>query len=182
MNAVSPFQIYNTVRLGINGTSMPPFNLLSDKEVWDVAFYVGSLRYKNKYKLTQDSLSQIYGKAISKTSLDEISTLPDKILLTKFKASSKLDTLYLAAIRLHSAQKNKVLSIELAASYLNDIQSLYKNNEYEKASDEALLAYLKGIEPFEQQLQTMDSNLKNELESIMYRLRADIKDRKPLSR
>ncbi|HED05574.1 MAG TPA: c-type cytochrome [Ignavibacteria bacterium] len=180
MDAISPFQIYNTIKLGISGTSMPPFNLLSDKEVWDVAFYVGSLRYKNKYKLTQDSLFRIYNIVVGKTSLDEISTLPDKILITKFKANNKLDTLYLAALRLHSAQKSRILSIELAASYLNDVQGLYKNNEYEKASAKALSAYLEGIEPFEQQLQTMNSYLKNELESIMYRLRSDIKDRKPL--
>ena len=180
MNAVSPFQIYNTIRLGINGTSMPPFNLLSDKEVWNVAFYVSSLRYKNKYKLPQDSLFRIYNKALSKTSLDEISTLPDKILITKFKANNKLDTLYLAALRLHNTQKNKIFSIKSASSYLNNVQRLYKINEYEKASDKALSAYLEGIDPFEQQLQTIDPDLKNELESIMFQLRADIKDRKPL--
>jgi len=180
MNSVSPFQIYNTIRLGISGTSMPPFNSLSDKEIWDVAFHINSLRYKNRYKMSKDSLSKIYSKAISKTSLDEISTLPDKKLLKKFKANSKSDTLYLAAIRLHTAKTSKVLTIELAAFYLNDVQSLYKNKEYEKASDKALSAYLEGIEPFEQQLQAIDSDQKNELESIMYKLRGDIKDRKSL--
>ncbi len=180
MNAISPFQIYNTIRLGISGTSMPPFNSLSDNEVWDASFYVSSLRYKDKYKLTQDSLLQIYNKAAAKTSLKEISTLSDKVLLTKFKTDNKLDTLYLASLRLYNVQKSKIVSIDIASTYLSEVLSLYKNSKYEKAGDKALTAYLEGIEPFEQQLQTIDSELKNKLESIMYKLRADISDRKPL--
>ncbi|VAX15497.1 hypothetical protein MNBD_IGNAVI01-3023, partial [hydrothermal vent metagenome] len=43
MEKISPFKIYNTVKLGISGTSMAPFTQLSDKETWDLAFYVSSL-------------------------------------------------------------------------------------------------------------------------------------------
>lgn len=177
MNNLSPFQIYNTIRLGISGTAMVPLNQLSDKEVWDAAFYVSSLRYKNKYKISEDSLGKLFAKAISKTSLEEISTLPDKLLLTKIEEKDKL---YLAALRLHNAQPDKTLSLNIAAAYLTDVINYYQKNEYDKASGKALYAYLEGIEPFEQQLQSINSELKDELEAAMYQLRVDIENHKAL--
>ena len=180
MNNLSPFQIYNTIRLGISGTAMVPLNKLTDKEVWAVAFYVSSLRYKNKYRISEDSLKELYIKAFSKTSLEEVSTLSDKILLKKFGENNESNALYLAALRLHKNNSNKNLTINIALPYLSDVLNFYQKNEYDKASDKALSAYLEGIEPFEQQLQAINSELKDELESIMYKLRADIKNREPL--
>lgn len=180
MNNLSPFQIYNTIRLGISGTAMVPLNQLTDKEVWAVAFYVSSLRYKNTYRISEDSLKELYIKAFSKTSLEEVSTLSDKILLKKLGENNESNALYLAALRLHQNNSNKNLSINIALPYLSDVLNFYQKNEYDKASDNALSAYLEGIEPFEQQLQAINSELKDELESIMYKLRADIKNREPL--
>lgn len=180
MNNLSPFQIYNTVRLGISGTAMVPINQLTDKEVWDAAFYVTSLRYQNKYKLTKDSLEKLYNIAFTKTSLEDVSTLSDKLLMKKLGGNNKADTLNLMALRLYNTYSDKNLSINIALFYLTDVLNYYQKNEYDKASDKALSAYLEGIEPFEQQLQAINPELKDELESIMYKLRADIKNREPL--
>ncbi len=180
MNNLSPFQIYNAIRLGISGTAMVPLNQLSDKEVWDAAFYVSELRYQNKYKISDDSLNKLFGEALSKTSLEEISTLSDKLLLQKMGENNKADTLNLAALRLHSAQSDKNLSINIVLTYLDDVLNYYQKNEYDKANEKALSSYLEGIEPFEQQLQSINSELKDDLEAVMLRLRMDIKNRKPL--
>jgi high-affinity iron transporter len=48
MSKMSPFQAYNTITLGVNGTAMIGFNTLTNKEVWDLAFYVKSLRFKKQ--------------------------------------------------------------------------------------------------------------------------------------
>lgn len=45
MREMSPFQAFNTIRLGIPETAMTPFSQLSDEDVWNVAFYVVSLRH-----------------------------------------------------------------------------------------------------------------------------------------
>ena len=50
MEKISTFQAFNTVVLGIEGTSMVPVKDLSEAEAWDVAFYVISLRYQNSRK------------------------------------------------------------------------------------------------------------------------------------
>lgn len=180
MKKVSPFKIYNTIRLGIIGTSMVPFSQFSDKEVWDLSFYISSIRYKGKYKLTNDSLEKLYNKALLKTSIEEISTLSDDLLLKEIGVDSYTDTMDLIALRLYNAKPDKKLSINITLTYLNDVLDSYKKNEYDEAGDQALSAYLEGVEPFEQQLQIIDSELKNEVELIMYKLRADIKNREPL--
>lgn len=180
MKNLSPFQIYNTIRLGISGTGMVPLNQLSDKEVWDAAFYVSSLRYKDKYKLTEDSLRKLYDKVSANISLEDVSTLSDKLLFEKIGINSNEDALELAALRLHKTTAQKNLSINVASTYLTDVINYYQKNEYDKASDKALSAYLEGIEPFEQQLQSINSKLKDELEAAMYLLRADISERKSL--
>ncbi|NOX64278.1 MAG: c-type cytochrome [Chlorobi bacterium] len=179
MEKISPFKIYNTIKLGISGTSMAPFDKLSDKEIWDLAFYVSSLRYKSKYKLKENELEGLYNKALSNTSLEEISTLSDKLLLAKIGENNKSDTLNLAALRLYNVKTDKKLSINKTFIYLDDVLNLYKKNEYDKAEDKSLSAYLEGIEPFEQQLQVINSELKSDVEAVMYKLRADIKNREP---
>lgn len=47
MGSMTPFQAFNTIRLGIPKTAMTPFHQFSDEDVWDVAFYVVSLRHLN---------------------------------------------------------------------------------------------------------------------------------------
>jgi high-affinity iron transporter len=177
MNNISPLQIYNTVKLGISGTSMPPFNNLKDEELWDVAFYVSALRYKNKYKLTQDSLSNFYNEAIKQTSLYEVATKSDNLLLESFTNSSRNDSLLIASLRLYNAEPSKVLSINIASFYLDKVLSFYKSNSLEKANDFALKAYLEGVEPFEGQLKNVNSKLKDRLEEVMFKIRTDINNK-----
>jgi len=98
-------------------------------------------------------------------------------LLTRKGDSNKSDTLNLAALRLHNIKSDKIFSINTTLIYLDDVLNLYRKKEYTKAEDKALFAYLEGIEPFEQQLQIINSELKNDIETVMYKLRADINNR-----
>lgn len=181
MSSISSFQIYNTIRLGINGTAMKPLDELNDKQVWDAAFYVSSLRYTNKYKFSQDSLNHLYKIALQKLSLDQISTLPDNKLIPLLNSAGENAELYLAAVRTYSVQKNSAISISMASSFLDEALNLYKKGNYDDASNKALSAYLEGIEPYEEQLAAANSNLKMEIEEIMTRIRNDIRERKPIT-
>ncbi|MFA3781652.1 FTR1 family protein [Melioribacteraceae bacterium 4301-Me] len=179
MNNISPFQIYNTVQIGIKGTSMVPFNNLDDKQIWDVAFYISSLRYKNKFNISKDSINKIYSDILRKLSLEQISTMSDKKLSLLLKNSFNNDSLYLAAIRLYEPQKNSNISIAEASKFLDDALIKYKSGKYEEALDQALSAYLERVEPFEQQLSVINSDLKTELEQIMTKIRNDIRAKRP---
>lgn len=44
---LSPYQVFNVLTFGIDGTAMASFETLEDAERWDVAFYVLSLRHRS---------------------------------------------------------------------------------------------------------------------------------------
>lgn len=180
MSNISSFQIYNTIRLGINGTAMKPFNNLNDKQVWNAAFYVNSLRYKNKFNIQNDSLNNLYEAAIKKISLEQTATLPDNKLLPLLNSLEGNTNLYLAALRTYSSQKNSSISISSAALFLDEALNLYKKGDYDAANDKALSAYLEGIELYEEQLSAVNSELKTKIEEIMSKIRNDIKNRRPV--
>jgi high-affinity iron transporter len=180
MKKISPFQVYNTITLGISGTSMPAFDTLSAEAVWNTAFYVMSLRYKEKYNLTKDSLSSLYSSIEPKIPLSKIATLSDDELLLMIKTEEKNESLYLSTIRQYSDNDNQSPSIRKAYSLLDETLSYYVINDYENAGDKALIAYLEGVEPYEQQLAAVDSDLKNKLEAAMNQLRSDINNRKSI--
>lgn len=56
MASMSSFQAFNSIRLGIQGTAMLPNQQLSDAEVWDLAFYVTSLRHGSKLSTPASSI------------------------------------------------------------------------------------------------------------------------------
>lgn len=181
MKRISPFQVYNTIRLGISGTGMPAFDTLKDVSVWNTAFYVMSIRHKEKYNLTKDSVQSLYSSIEPEISLNKISTLSDDELLMMMKADEKNESLHLAALRQYSGNGNESLSIKKAYSLLDETLSYYQIDDYENAGDKALTAYLEGVEPYEQQLAAVDPDLKNNLEAAMNQLRSDIGNRKSLA-
>ena len=174
MQLISPLQVFNTARLGVKGTGMRAFNELNDKEVWQVAFYIKSLRFQDKYPLQKDSLEIAFKKIEPVIPLSDIAHLSDKEL--KQKIGDQNDLL-LAAIRLHEPSKGNN-SFEAAYNYLNDALSFYKNNNSAAAEEKALYAYLEGIEPYEQQLNAIDNSIVSELENKMNEVRSAIKANK----
>ncbi|MBI3717543.1 MAG: FTR1 family protein [Sphingobacteriales bacterium] len=174
MQLISPLQVFNTARLGVRGTGMRAFNELSDKELWNVAFYIKSLRFQNKLSAQQDSLNKEYNRIKSFISLSDIAHLSDKELKQKVQSQSELT---ITAIRLHQNGMGNN-SFEAANNYLNDALIFYTNGNSAAAEEKALYAYLEGIEPYEQQLNAVDNSIVSELESKMNDVRSAIKNKK----
>ncbi len=179
MQRISPLQIFNTARLGVQGTGMRAFDELPDKQLWQIAFYVKSLRFEKKYSVKTDSLKKIFRKIKPAISLSDIAHLSDKELEENFSDSEKEKSI--AAIRLHHAGNNENNSLGIAINYLDDAISFYKNNNGQAAEEKALYAYLDGIEPLEQQLTAIDANIVSELENKMNAVRSAIKSKKSLA-
>nr|WP_294900374.1 FTR1 family protein [uncultured Pedobacter sp.] len=174
MKQISPLQVFNTARLGIKGTGMRAFDELSDKEVWDIAFYVKSLRFQNK--LNKDSVEAIFSRIQPSPSLADIAHFSDKEFQRKLGKDSNL----LASVRLHQASFNKDSTLYLALNNLNAALKLYKSGNVSAAENKALYAYLDGIEPVEQQLTAIDATIVPELENKMNAVRSAIKSQKPI--
>lgn len=179
MRHISNFQVYNTIKLGIKGTGMSPVKGLSEKETWDAAFYVNSLRFKQQFGTSGDTLSKLYKSYSELISLSELSTLSDDQLAEKYPDKAQ-NPMFFAALRMHHDNR-KTKTLDVALSYLKQLSDSYSSKDFSKSEDIALKAYLEGIEPYEQELQAINAGLKTDIESAMYQLRSDIRLRKDLN-
>lgn len=175
MRSVSPLQVFNTVRLGIQGTGMRPFDELSDKEVWKIAFYVKSLRFQDKAEGNKERLTAF--DSLSKTvRLNDVARLSDRELIEKYNWQQESRSI--ATLRSHNEEERRPNTLNIALDYLEDAWSFYKSGNSSLASEKALDAYLEGIEPVEQQLTASDATIVPELEKRMNALRSAIKAEK----
>lgn len=179
MQYISPLQIFNTTRLGVQGTGMRAFDELSDDQLWQIAFYVKSLRFEKEFPSSKDSLKKVFQRIQNANPLSEIAHLSDTELEMRFPENER--AISIAALRLHRLDNNKNTTLNIATSYLNDALQLYKNNNATLAGQKALFAYLDGVEPVEQQLTAIDANIVNELETKMNAVRTAIKKGKPFT-
>lgn len=164
MSATSAAHIFNTVRLGMTGTAMVPFPGLKDEEVWDVAFYVLSLRYESAAVATS---------TLPAISLTEIATLSDKELAGKYNLSDE----QIALLRLKKPVLTSDFFLKKANNYLFEVLEHYRSSDHAKAAKYAALAYLEGIEPIEANLKATDPALSNRIEQQFFTIRKLINQR-----
>lgn len=163
MDGVAPLQAFNTTRLGIEGTGMRAFMELNDQEVWDLSFYILSLRYAG------DSPKDIVHFM---PSLEQLATLSDNGLLAM---DSTIDVVT-ARLKPHALSEAVEVTdpIHIARSLLEQSLSTYQLGDQSQALNLALRAYLEGVEPIEAQVMASDNRLFNDLEGSMMAVRAAI--------
>jgi high-affinity iron transporter len=159
MRGLSPFAVFNTIRYGIEGTGMKSHNNLSDAEVWNVAFFVLSLRHGERTK-TAPSLS-----------LEQIATKSDDEL------KSIVDTNVLSALRTYEADSSNEKAIDKAKSLLAKAHELCLASDLEGADKLVTLAYLEGIEPYEFELKKTNPELIPVIEKQIARIHETIQNK-----
>ncbi len=162
MQFISASHIFNTVRLGVEGTGMVAIPYLEDEEVWDVAFYVLSLRHQGQ---KTEALNQ-------EIPLEKIATSSDAELLAQGISQNRL-----AALRTSVKATAQNTFLSKAMAHLNDAEAFFKSGDYRKASDKLSLAYLEGVEPIEMELNATDPELKEDIEHSIQQLRKLIKEK-----
>lgn len=176
----SPFRVFNVVRLGIEGTGMQPLNHLSDKEVWNVAFYLNSLPYRENYASKTGELEKVFSEVKEKVSLEEVAQSSGKELYAKVKGDEEEKLKKVASIRLHRPGNEKESHLTLALNNLDDALRHYKNKKFSLARSKAISAYLEGVEPVEQQLKATAPDLVAEIENRMAKVRTAISKKRSL--
>lgn len=159
MVGVAPFQAYNTIRLGIPGTSMRAFKELSDEEIWDVAFYVLSLQH----------LDNRSAKTEIEIDIVDLASLSDEDLKVKYPSAN------VAAHRSNPQPvevKKEITATDKAKSLLKKSLLAYESRDKMGALNAALKAYLDGVEPIEAQVQASDNALFGRLEADMMKVRS----------
>jgi len=169
-NGLSPFQAYNTIRLGVDNTAMRAFDELSDDEVWDLAFYVLSLPHTASDVNLAD---QEIGIKIDLEKLASRSNEEFKESLQGFSQSEEL----ISALRLYPkeiAEKSQGDYLHQAIVLLERANKAYKAGDNSKARTLALTAYLEGVEPVEVQLRANDASFSAKLEGQLAKVRSAI--------
>lgn len=162
MSSLSPLQIYNVVKLGLPRTAMRSFNELTERELWDISFYIMSLRYKKQVKLKQ--LPSIIV-------LDSISRWSDINLKNYLKQHHQAITV--AQIRSYEPIVKKPLDI--AKDNLILSLNAYIDKNKDEAQKLALTAYLEGVEIVEPLIKANDPELLLHIEKAMINYRAALK-------
>ncbi len=174
MSKFSAFQAYNSIKLGVQGTSMRPYSELTEEEIWDLAFYVKSLRFLEP-QADSVEVKKAFDDAYNKVSLKETANLTDEALLDTLNSRTSDAELALLALRtLAPGSVNLGRSLEVARKELNEALLSYKGGKKTLARAQALNAYLEGIEPVETRLKTIDQKFVLALERQMLTVRQTI--------
>jgi high-affinity iron transporter len=163
----SLFGLYNTITLGVEGTTMPPWPNMDDEERWSMAFYVGSL--------IKDETTMASGEAAwneSPLSLNDAATL-SPAELSRVRESGEALSFWIRNNPEHLfANQSDPLTVsrELLAESLKS----YQSGDIATARDQAITAYLEGFELIEAPLSNVDSDLMYRTEGAMISYRQAI--------
>ena len=151
----SPLQAYNVIKLGIEGTGMVSYDHLSEDEIWDLSFYVSSLKHnKEQGKVTFPS--HLHLDSISKWNDEE---------LQDFLAKSSADKITVAQVRNYEPERPNPLDV--AMENLNLSFDTFQKGDNKQAEKYALTSYLEGIELVENLLTASSPTLVRDIERDM---------------
>ena len=167
MRELSPFKAFNAIRVGVPGTPMVAWNSLTDQNVWDLSFYVLSLRHGAPEKASADSAQLLLA-----------STHSDLELMRSLPGSEKENKKALILLRTYSGNDSDSGSLGIARASLKDSDRDFKSGDLDSAKANALKAYLEGVEPAEPKLRANDPAFTAELEEKMAAVRGAIEAKK----
>ncbi|MGI9534801.1 MAG: cytochrome c/FTR1 family iron permease, partial [Thermodesulfobacteriota bacterium] len=176
---LSPLKVFNTLNFGIEGTSMPAFTSLNDKEKWDVAFYVLSIGFP-------DDISGITANEDIPDDLSDykvLSSITNKDIKDRLNIND--NSAYASIKQIRNSFSNEEDSedkyIGLTIAGINSALEFYKKGDNKKAHDKSIEAYLDGYEQIEADLSIADNSLAIKIEGDLAKYRSDIKNQAPVS-
>ncbi len=163
----SVFGLYNTITLGVEGTSMTAWPNLDDDERWALAFYVGSM-IEDQDMI--DNGQQAWGS--EPISLTEAVTL-SPAEMSRVRESGDALALWVRKFpeNLFAGQDSP---LNMARTLLaTSLQSYFDGNQRD-ARDQSITAYLEGFELIEAPLRNVDADLMFRAEAAMINYRQGI--------
>lgn len=160
--------LFDAVSSGINDTPMVAFTQLSEQQRWSLAFYVGSLAFKDIQKpqgAKQDiTASQIINLNPAQLSAGKNATQAHYVQWLRGNPE-----------QLFTGRKD---SITVTRTQLLAAQAAHAKGNYSQASDLAISAYLDGFELIENNLNAYDEALRKNIEVQLMDLRQTLKNEK----
>ncbi|MCO5274287.1 MAG: cytochrome c/FTR1 family iron permease [Flavobacteriales bacterium] len=174
----SPFGLYNTITLGVAGTSMLAYTGLTEEERWALAFHVADLR------VPADELKR--GEALWKNGVgkEDFPNLTAVVTTTPEDAVKKGGADLAAVLAWLTAHPEALGSsgpspLNLTRDRLAQALDAYKAGQPEEARRLSISAYLEGFELIETALDNVDAPLRKQTEREMMALRSQITAKAP---
>lgn len=177
MQQRSLYGLYNTITLGVDGTSMRGFTELSEADRWALAFFAGSLRADSETVARGEAA---WKRGEGRTVFNSLRPLVTGVPAELAPAGSDLD-----AVRVFLTQQPQAVQaaapapLALSRAKLDEAAQAYANGDREGARRLAIAAYLEGFELVEAALDNVDASLRTEIEREMMALRSAIGEGQP---
>jgi high-affinity iron transporter len=169
----SVYGLYNTISLGVEGTSMVAFSALSPDERWKLAFYVSQFGATDAQRARGASVWESgEGRALFGKLSSVATTTPAEARQQGADAEAML-----AYLRANPWQVNPVAQSPIAFSIATLESSLaaYRDGKSAEAYQLAVTAYLEGFELTEASLDNRDRELRNRTEAALMGYRNAVK-------
>ncbi len=170
----SVYGLYNTISLGVEGTSMQAFGNLRADERWALAFYVSQFVSTDDER---DQGGQLWERPGMRTLFPGLSDLVGATPAETLRVGVSAYQL-LAYLRAHPAiipSQDSTSPLAIATAKIRASVELYRQGNREAALEAAISAYLEGFELAEAGLDRVDHGLRNRIEQDMMAYRSLIK-------
>ena len=177
MSKRSLYGLYNTITLGVQGTSMRAFTELSEADRWALAFFAGDLRADSEVVAKGEAL---WRQGEGKTAFESLRALVTEAPSEQAPAGSSRDAVRAYLTRQpHALQALVQRPLVFSRTKLDETAQAYAKGDRDGAQRLAIAAYLDGFEPIESVLNNVDAPLRLDIEREMTALRAAISEGRP---
>ncbi len=177
MRQRSLYGLYNTITLGVRGTSMRAFTELAEADRWALAFFAGGLRGDAETVTKGEAL---WRKGEGRAAFESLRALVTEAPGEQAPTGSSID-----AVRAYLTQQPHALQavvqrpLVLSRAKLDETAQTYAKGDREGGKRLAIVAYLDGFEPIESALNNVDAPLRLDIEREMTALRTAISEGQP---
>lgn len=162
----SIYGLYSTITLGVGGTGMTAFSALSEEERWALAQYVAVMGLDKERVNKGHALWQAGKGSREFGTLRAMATLTDNDVTEKYGADTAAAFAWLKA-NPQALAAIKEDPIAWSRRLLGESLTAYRAGKRDEAQQLALTSYLEGFELVEASLDTLDRNLRQEVETQM---------------
>ncbi|MDZ7343778.1 MAG: FTR1 family protein, partial [candidate division KSB1 bacterium] len=175
INGLAPYQIYQAMTFGVEGTAMPSFDLaLTTPQRWDIAFYLPTLR-RDFHPATPDSATRFTLQDLATRSNLELAEL----LLANDGAENGASPNQMMGMVDYYRQNVPRLTADeyltIAEKTFRQSVDAYRRGDFAAAHKLAVDGYLQGFEPIEAYL---ERSLKTGFENALARYRQNLNERR----
>ncbi|HKO87205.1 MAG TPA: cytochrome c/FTR1 family iron permease [Burkholderiales bacterium] len=175
MRQRSVYGLYNTITLGVDGTSMASYAAMTEAQRWALAFYVANIgRNDAEIALGLEKWKQGAGRNVF-GSLREITTATYNDSAARGGVETAAIYSYLIA-HPEAVQSEMGSPLQTSKKLLAESVDAYAQGNRELAQRLAVSSYLEGFELAEAAIDAADADLRIEVEEAMVRLRSSMRN------